>query len=1179
MAEDIIKPKGQLKRSTPERGGANPRVAPVLGVVKDNVDPTRTGRIMVYISDNSGTDPDNKDNWRPVRFLSPFFGFTRPDAGNSNLGTYVTNPSSYGMWMAPPDIGTTVVCLFIDGDMNYGFYIGCVPEPEAMQMLPAIGATENIVPNSGEAQSYGGAKRLPVTNINSNNKNIADSPDYLFAPKPVHSYSSAIMFQQGVLRDPIRGPISTSSQRETPSRVGWGVSTPGRPIYEGGFDDQTVADNLKEDQAKQLRVVSRRGGHSIVMDDGDVIGRDDLIRIRSARGHQILMSDDGQTLMLLHSNGQSYIELGKEGTVDIFSTNSINLRTQGDLNLHADNDVNIHAGKKLNLQAEEIHENTETTYKLRVGTDYTCSTGGIHTSKVSGAFSVASGGQASMASGAEAFVNGSKVNLNSGKTGTTPAEVQAIEKTLHTDTLFDQQKGWLAAPAKLVSITSRAPAHAPWTNAGQGVDVKNNPNASANLPSSPSAGVSQTNAAAASAGVSNPVTQAATSSAPSSQQISPSLDKNATKGITGAVATSAAAGPLAAATKKGAAIADVPGNSLEVGVGQFALTPRQLEQSGVLKPGSAALVTSIAATTGNVQAAFSPSMFTGKPGAQNFAALVGNVQAQTDSLVKNLSAAQTQLQNAGAITGKESAGSIGGLVMSAGMNGAAPTIDAIKATATQASGQLSSLTGNFKGLTGQADSVLQDIAGGNFAAKLGESAGGALSGLESSLQAAVKSPSMASVIDQAKGASAAAFDAIKGSLPALKAGVPQNLSKIASDIAAETESAAASSISNAGAQFEQAAASAKSKLEANIPEGLNASDMASGLVSKATGGLTKGLSVADSLIGTAKSTAQSKLQSTVSKIAGPEIAGSVTASVFGSAGTLISKSSTSFDSLQKAAQTVASGITSSTAGAVASGLSNLPGGQAATSSITNLAAGVSPSLPGTEALKASLQSSATNALNNTVNNISSQVAGIAGQIGDAAGQLGGALDKALGKASDLKGKLDGLKAKATAGLPAGAAASLESAMSSIAAAGSGVKVPSIGINTTDRSSLKAAVASQFDDKRIPVPNLGDEIDQAVASKLDGLKKEAEDFAAQSKKLLQEQKELSDKLDSLANEQLLAIEKLPAGDPAIEEAKRKYTAAAKEFAAKSKEVDLIIKNSVVQVQSTTSAVTKGIGGLG
>jgi hypothetical protein len=159
------------------------------------------------------------------------------------------------------------------------------------------------------------------------------------------------MQQQGILRDKYRGPISTSATREASSRVGWGVSTPGRPVYQGGLTDEDIASKL-DLEPENYRVVTRRGGHSLIMDDGDIIGRDQLIRLRTALGHQILMSDDGQMLSILHSNGQTYIELGKEGTVDIFATNSVNVRTQGDLNLHADNDLNLDA-KNININARE----------------------------------------------------------------------------------------------------------------------------------------------------------------------------------------------------------------------------------------------------------------------------------------------------------------------------------------------------------------------------------------------------------------------------------------------------------------------------------------------------------------------------------------------------------------------------------------------------------------------------------------------------------------------------------------------------------------------------------------------------------------------------------------------------------------------------------------------------------
>ena len=76
------------------------------------------------------------------------------------------------------------------------------------------------------------------------------------------------------------------------------------------------------------------------------------------------------------------------------------------------------------------------------------------------------------------YVNGSKINLNTGSTSVTPVEVPKIPIVTHTDTLFDKIKGWLSAPGYLLSIVSRAPAHAPWSNANQGVDVKVNNNSS-----------------------------------------------------------------------------------------------------------------------------------------------------------------------------------------------------------------------------------------------------------------------------------------------------------------------------------------------------------------------------------------------------------------------------------------------------------------------------------------------------------------------------------------------------------------------------------------------------------------------------------------------------------------------------------------------------------------------------
>ena len=245
MANDNFKPKGQAKNFKNNSGGGVVRNSPIIGVVKNNIDPNHSGRIDVYIADFGARDPNDSKNWTTVGYMSPFFGSTLPSGpkGEKDYGSYSQNPSSYGMWFSPPDIGSKVVCIFINGDVNYGYYIGSIMDAELLQMVPAIGTntkTSSVILNAGESKSYGGATQLPVTNINTNNSKITNTAGFLNAPKPVHSYSASIYFQQGLLRDPVRGPVTSSALRESPSRVGWGVSTPGRPIYQGGFTDETI---------------------------------------------------------------------------------------------------------------------------------------------------------------------------------------------------------------------------------------------------------------------------------------------------------------------------------------------------------------------------------------------------------------------------------------------------------------------------------------------------------------------------------------------------------------------------------------------------------------------------------------------------------------------------------------------------------------------------------------------------------------------------------------------------------------------------------------------------------------------------------------------------------------------------------------------------------------------------
>ncbi len=742
MPTDNFKPRGTSKLNRPTRDGGGSKNYPIIGIVKDNIDPTRSGRIRVALQDGKGpTNPNDASGWTPVQYLTSFFGVVEANGGSNDLGSYTNNSSSYGQWQAPPDIGTKVVCIFIGGDINKGFYIGAIPEPETLQMVPAIGARDNVTLNEGEASGFGGATRLPVTNINTNNSDVTNSNEFLDAPRPVHSYTASIMNQQGILRDPLRGPISTSASREASSRVGWGVSTPGRPIYEGGYTDETLPDNLNQDNAERLGVIARRGGHSIVMDDGDIIGRDQLIRIRTALGHQILMSDDGQTLMILHSNGQSYIELGKEGTVDIFSTNSINMRTQGDFNIHADRDINMHAMENFNLQAKNIHTNSDEITKSRAGKEYSITALNNFTVKASSAISMLAAGQASLVAGSQAFINGAdRVNLNSGSPSLLPPDVPIIPITAQTDTLFDDAVGWAAAPAKLLTIASRAPAHYPWVNAGMGVDIASSPNASDNLPAPSSTAVQQTNAQAEATNPTPPAV-ATVASVPSVPAASPSLGSGTTNAVLAATATSAAAGETAAAVETGASVVEKKGSSLisginsalkvvsavggaigavslltrsnslgqaVVAVGAFAQSADQLARSGVLKPGSADLVNGLASSGKTITNTLPGTVFAGAAGAENVEKLAANPTAQAQSSVRGMQTAQQELTRAGVINGSESTTQTAGLIAAATTLGTDSVVGAVKQAATPASvlNTASTVAGNVGAIAGAAGVAL-----------------------------------------------------------------------------------------------------------------------------------------------------------------------------------------------------------------------------------------------------------------------------------------------------------------------------------------------------------------------------------------------------------------------------------------------------------------------------------------
>jgi hypothetical protein len=475
MAENIERNTGRAENFKFDRGGTPAEMGPFVGVVKNNVDPTRSGRLYVYIEQFGTDDPDDaKTGYRPVNYLPPFYGITEKNSTSAGPGTYPGNQQSYGMWFTPPDIGTKVLCFFVNGDPSLGYYVGCIPEIGLNHMLPAMGAapkSQYVSGNKAQDAYFANTPQLPVTEINSDNKQIDQSPKFFDQPKPVHSVQAAIYFQQGLNNDPERGPIGSNAQRESPSTV-YGISTPGKPVYAGGQDPNTIRKQLSAGgvRANDVKVVGRYGGHTLVMDDGDLDGNNALFRMRSAKGHQIMMNDSGNFIYIAHANGQTWIELGVEGTVDVYSTNSVNVRTEGTINLHADKDINMYAGGNISMKSgAATNIGAVTTMNLAAEAGMTLFSTAALGIRSDGSLSL-QGSTSSWQGGTKLALKAGRIDLNGGSAKTVTPPKLYPKRTLD-DTSFNNSTGWQIKTGTLESIVTRAPTHEPYKYHNQGVSV------------------------------------------------------------------------------------------------------------------------------------------------------------------------------------------------------------------------------------------------------------------------------------------------------------------------------------------------------------------------------------------------------------------------------------------------------------------------------------------------------------------------------------------------------------------------------------------------------------------------------------------------------------------------------------------------------------------------------------
>jgi hypothetical protein len=668
MAENIQRNRGRGQGYKFDRGGTPAEFGPYIGVVKNNIDTLRAGRLQVYIEEFAGGNETDSSLWRTVAYVPPFYGIVEQSGTDQGTGKYIGNPQSYGMWFTPPDIGTKVICFFASGDPNQGYYTGCVPELGVNHMIPAVGASRQFSLEGSQQSAYlKEATQLPVTEINIGNEAINENPKFYDQPKPVHSYVSAVMLQQGLITDNLRGPITSNSQRESPSTV-YGISTPGRTVTQGSVSEDNVKDKASSLKLQDIEVVGRRGGHSIVMDDGDINGNDNLIRIRTSKGHQITMSDDGDCFYIIHANGQTWLEFGTEGTVDVYATNSVNVRTQGDINLHADKNINMYAGESINIKSKQVVLNSDKEMQIASRqlvlfseSDLGIGSGGALI------FDSKSGG---WKSGGSLSFKGSRIDLNGQAAPGAVSKPKTLKDVELPDVKFQDGKGWVVEPGKLKTIVTRAPTHEPYPYHNRGVEARvqlDQGGGRGAVPSSPApaaAAIAQTN--------NNPVTVPVTPANLIKQN--PAVANIANLSVPEVTS-------LLASTVK-TINQSTAGFSVDKGVGKYGLSPTNLEKLGLIKTGTVARYGGDAAVMNSV--INSPTIWTGKFGVKNFDDLRSNPELQ-DQLQQDLMLINyEELQRSGTVTGVETVEQTAALIQAAARFGPNEVLDWAKGRASAA---------------------------------------------------------------------------------------------------------------------------------------------------------------------------------------------------------------------------------------------------------------------------------------------------------------------------------------------------------------------------------------------------------------------------------------------------------------------------------------------------------------
>lgn len=479
-----------------------------------HLDPTYMGGLEVTLLRDDGNAINDNTQTYMVKYASPFYGVTGYDFQGSNTASkngtqagFDDTQKSYGMCFVPPDVGATVLVLFVEGNAAEGYWFACVQDRFANHMVPGIATSENvdISKEDREKYNYKQGDFLPVAEMNRLANDQTTGADIEKVKKPVHPIADRFL-EQGLLADDVRGGITSTIRRNLPNMV-FGISTPGPLDRREG--SKRISLGKKQSRSANNIPVSRMGGTQMVFDDGDdqyqrkkpaseggpeyadLLAKEkgtanipygESFRIRTRTGHQILMHNSEDLIYIGNARGTTWIELSSNGKIDIFAEDSVSIHTENDLNIRADRDINLEAGRNINMKAVEgrIRLEAATNFevlalvngKITVKGNYEhvisgntkVTTAGNFDLKTTGANKFTAGGTTDIKSGGNHTETAAQIHMNGPGASAAESAEPIVALSLHPNPLTAVEAGWknLYQEGTIDSIMKRVPMHEPW---------------------------------------------------------------------------------------------------------------------------------------------------------------------------------------------------------------------------------------------------------------------------------------------------------------------------------------------------------------------------------------------------------------------------------------------------------------------------------------------------------------------------------------------------------------------------------------------------------------------------------------------------------------------------------------------------------------------------------------------